>query len=136
MTTVAIEIIGGDALAGAFDRAAYFLPFRVNAVTRTFGALGVLKIQQHASGRPGPDIITGEYRRGWHVVFSMEGMYTQASIENDEPQVERLEFGFNGVDSIGRRYSQPPFPHIEPARAELEPEFYAALEGVTKGLIA
>ena len=27
----------------------------------------------------------------------------------------RLEFGFADIDSLGRVYNQPPFPHVRPA---------------------
>ena len=31
------------------------------------------------------------------------------------PYAARLEFGFVGVDSLGRHYNQPPYPYMRPA---------------------
>jgi hypothetical protein len=38
----------------------------------------------------------------------------------EEHQGARLEFGFTGVDSLGRHYTQPPFPHVQPALPYIE----------------
>jgi len=71
--------------------------------------------KEHASGRPGPNIVTGQYASAFYTVrhkWSVE-------IRNDSPQSKRLEHGYYGTDSLGRVYHQPPFPHIAPARAEV-----------------
>ncbi|MGV9878670.1 hypothetical protein [Streptomyces sp. NPDC003006] len=39
----------------------------------------------------------------------------------------RLEFGFVGVDSLGRHYNQRPFPHLRPAVGTVGPLLVHAL---------
>lgn len=87
-------------------------------------------VKQNASGRPGPNIITGEYRSSIRVVE--RGRYTVAAGTN-APQAMRLEYGFVGVDSLGRSYDQPAFPHWAPAKAQLAPQYTAAMRAASKG---
>jgi hypothetical protein len=72
------------------------------------------RIRTNASRRPGPNIVTGAYVASWKMkVISL--MPTEVIVYTDHPAARRLEFGFNDIDSIGRRYHQPPFPHVRPA---------------------
>lgn len=75
--------------------------------------------EARSSGRPGPNIITGSYHDSWFTAVA-DG---QAVLSNFQPQALRLEFGFVGVDSLGRHYSQPPYAHLGPAVIEFQPEF-------------
>lgn len=80
---------------------------------------------KHASGRPGPNIVTGEYlnsirqevKRGGFKLFGGPSQVT-GRVWTDAPQASRLEHGFVGTDSLGRNYTQPPFPHWRPAQEE------------------
>lgn len=73
--------------------------------------------KQNASGRPGPNVVTGTLRRsithdpitpwgvgGWQTKVGPTVIYGR-----------RIELGFHGVDSIGRNYNQGPFPYFAPA---------------------
>lgn len=82
------------------------------------------RVRANASGRPGPNIVTGDYRRSISVV--KEGP-TSALVGTNRPQGRRLEFGFYGVDAIGRTYNQPPYPHFQPAIDQTRPEFVSAV---------
>ena len=77
------------------------------------------QIQANASGRPGPNAPTGDYRRSWQV--QPIGGKLAAVVSTNRPQAMRLEFGFVGDDSLGRTYNQPAFPHIEPAILKMRP---------------
>ncbi|MFD7922544.1 HK97 gp10 family phage protein [Streptomyces sp. NPDC059740] len=85
-------------------------------------------IRSNASGRPGPNVITGDYRSSWRVApFAVSGG-GGATVGTDRPQGRRLEFGFwDMTDSLGRHYFQPPYPHVEPAVSALGPRIQAAL---------
>lgn len=84
-------------------------------------------IRQNASGRPGPNVITGAYRSSWRVEEFPVPDGGGAEIGTDKPQGRRLEFGFYDMtDSLGRHYFQPPFPHVEPAVNELSPSYQQA----------
>lgn len=78
-------------------------------------------LYRHASGRPGPNVITGEYRSSFYteLLESNEDEFVILA-GNDSPQAARLEYGFFGVDSLGRNYAQPAFPHMRPALYEAQ----------------
>lgn len=72
------------------------------------------RAQAHSRGRPGPNIITGAFHDSWTFATGPES----ATVANGSVQAARLEFGFVGVDAIGRHYNQPPYPSLGPAVAE------------------
>ena len=76
-------------------------------------------VRRHASGRPGPNVVTGAYLGAMVLTYRDGGAY----VSNPSPQSNRLEYGFVGVDSLGRLYNQPPFPHFAPALAEVRKDF-------------
>jgi hypothetical protein len=49
-------------------------------------------------------VITGQYRASWDVRMSTSGGQVTAEVYTDAPQARRLEYGFVGVDSLGRHY--------------------------------
>lgn len=83
------------------------------------------RVKANASGRPGPNAPTGDYRRS---IRRQTGSSTQAGgvtaeVGTDAPQGRRLEYGFTGVDSRGRYYDQQPYPHFGPALDATEKQF-------------
>jgi hypothetical protein len=85
------------------------------------------RIRANASGRPGPNVITGRYRESWTIEDFPVSNGGGAEVGTRQPQGRRLEFGFYDMtDSLGRHYFQPPFPHVEPAVNELSPRFEQA----------
>lgn len=85
------------------------------------------KIMGNASGRPGPNVITGAYRNSWSTKAVSSGSVIMVVVGTNAPQGNRLEHGFAGADSRGRNYSQPPFPHVEPAVVEMQQEMIDTL---------
>ncbi|MFE7093300.1 HK97 gp10 family phage protein [Streptomyces erythrochromogenes] len=85
------------------------------------------RIKARASGRPGPNAPTGDYRRSWTHEVSTDGVTVTAAVGTNKPQARRLEFGFVGADSLGRIYNQAPLPHVGTAVEEIRPLFLAAL---------
>ena len=77
-----------------------------------------------ASGRPGPNVVTGQYVSNMYVRVANR---FEIAVGNKSPQAYRLEYGFVGTDSIGRMYNQPPYPHFRPAKAKIEPQFRKAV---------
>ena len=73
------------------------------------------EVKRNASGRPGPNVVTGRYLAAFAIV--------EGKVVNPSPQTHRLEYGFVGTDRLGRVYSQPPFPHFRPALAVVAKEF-------------
>jgi hypothetical protein len=115
------------------------LAFESDAVNKTVkdilvrhGQLLRTRVMAKASGRPGPNVVTGDYRRSIHMQVESKGGFTTVTVGTNAPQGRRLEFGFNGVDSLGRSYNQPPYPHFGPAVDETVPGLVKDLENVVK----
>ena len=81
------------------------------------------EVIQRASGRPGPNIVTGEYVSRFRIVKERIWGGFRTSVVNDHPASRRLELGYTGVDSLGRTYNQPPFPHWRIAAEVVSPQF-------------
>lgn len=109
-----------DEVADRLDRAADDLGPAIERKVKHAAELGRAAIRGNASGRPGPNIITGQYWSSWRTVTRSLPYGAQCTIGTDAPQGRRLEYGFSGVDSIGRQYNQPPFPHVGPAIPTIE----------------
>lgn len=75
---------------------------------------------------------TGTYKRSIHMESEIKGQEVRVMIGSDAPQTMRLEFGFVGLDKLGRRYNQPPQPHFRPGiegnQEEIKDEIRAALQ--------
>ncbi|WP_159053438.1 hypothetical protein [Streptomyces regalis] len=84
-------------------------------------------VQYNASGRPGPRVITGKYRASWTSDVHRAGPVVVGEVGSAARQARRLEFGFVGVDSIGRHYNQRPYPHLGPAVEQTGPALVRAL---------
>ena len=106
-----------DGLADRLDAAADAIGPTIERRMRHVGALGAGKIKANASGRPGPNVISSDYRDSWRDTPPRPLPYgAQCTIGTTEPQGRRLEFGFwDMTDSIGRHFYQPPYPHVQPA---------------------
>lgn len=101
-------------------------PAVARAVQHT-GTLGVARIRGNASGRPGPNVITGAYRNSWQTNARRLPYGAICTLGTDAPQGRRLEFGFVGADSLGRVYNQPPFPHVQPALPFIQDTLMASM---------
>lgn len=102
----------------------------------TFQALTEIKreaAQPRTAVRPrggheeGPRLITGSYARSISTSFRTEGTTFTGVVGTNDVRARRLEFGFDGVDALGRDYSQPSYPHFGPGFEKALPVFEAAL---------
>ncbi|MEU6511888.1 hypothetical protein [Streptomyces sp. NPDC046942] len=114
------------------ERAARVLPQAVSLV-RHFAMLLETQVKVNASGRPGPNVITGDYRRSWTHEVRVAGGVVSGTVGTDKPQGRRLEYGYIGPDSLGRIFDQPPYPHLGPAVHTIEPQFVQALGRLVDG---
>ncbi len=99
-------------------------------ITRLSTGAAEQLVRENASGRPGPNIITGEYVATIHSIFYVIGPVAVGVVTSDAAQAERLENGFIGMDSAGRQYHQPAFPHFGPAADIIEPEYVLELQHI------
>ncbi|GAA1353555.1 HK97 gp10 family phage protein [Streptomyces beijiangensis] len=122
----------GAQIAAALDRwAALTLPRAVVAV-RHYAMLLETRIKAHASGRPGPNAPTGDYRRSWTHSVQTSGDAVVGIVGTNKPQGRRLEYGFVGQDSLGRTYNQRPYPHVGPAVEEIRPLFLNGMSEIAE----
>jgi hypothetical protein len=90
---------------------------------------------------PGPNVVTGAYLHSIQVrdneaAFIGGVLSTSSVVYTDAPQADRLEYGFHGVDSLGRHYRQQAYPHWGPAVEVVEREYLAAVEEAVNTAIA
>ncbi|MER6220716.1 hypothetical protein ABT189_08950 [Streptomyces sp900105755] len=77
------------------ERAARVLPQAVSLV-RHFAMPSETQVKANASGRPGPNVITGDDRRSWpHEVHVARGTVS-GTVGTNKPQGRRLEHGCIG----------------------------------------
>lgn len=129
-----IEIVGASEVAAAFEAGAAALPTALGRALDDYGQTLADAVRSHASGRPGPNIITGEYVGSVEVRDGGAGPGTSVAVGTDAPQGWRLEMGFHGTDSAGRSFQQPPYPHWGPAVDETEGALDEALAAVIEAL--
>ncbi|MEW2402130.1 HK97 gp10 family phage protein [Streptomyces sp. NPDC046862] len=117
-----------EELADRLERAATKIGPAVQRAVKHTGELGAARIRGYASGRPGPNVISGDYRSSWQPTPTRRLPYgASCTIGTNEPQGRRLEFGFVGPDSLGRVYDQKPFPHVQPALPFIETTLLASM---------
>ncbi|MGW4270873.1 HK97 gp10 family phage protein [Streptomyces seoulensis] len=109
-----------EQLAARLDHAAMKVRPAIEKAVRHAGEMGIARIRGNASGRPGPNVITGAYRNSWRPEVRALPHGAVCTIGTSLPYGRRLEFGFVGTDSLGRTYNQPPFPHVQPALPYIE----------------
>jgi hypothetical protein len=136
MPTFSIRVAGARETAADLARMSTELRQGLVAATRRTGALLQTRVRANASGRPGPRAQTGDYRRSINMqMMRDESGNVSAVVGTNSAQGRRLEFGFWGkVDSLGRLFHQPPYPHFEPALEQTSGDFVAAIEQVVNGL--
>lgn len=130
---VTVTVTGDREVVLSFQAASVAVAEQAARVTRHYGQLLTTQVQAKASGRPGPNAPTGDYRRSIHLQVYAEGFgKVTAAVGTNKPQGARLEFGFAGVDSLGRVYDQPPYPHFGPAFDLIAPRYESAMERVVR----
>ncbi|MFK0288237.1 HK97 gp10 family phage protein [Streptomyces sp. NPDC090499] len=110
-----------DELAARFEHAAMKIGPAIQKGVEHTAELGAARIRGYASGRPGPNVISGDYRDSWQPAPIRRFPYgASCTIGTELPYGRRLEFGFTGTDSLGRYYDQKPLPHVQPALPYIE----------------
>lgn len=112
------ELVGAAVTTAWLERKIRAVELAEVAIVNEGLVIGTMLVKANASGRPGPNIRTGDYVRSIRARPVTRPGQT-GYIGSPRPQAARLELGFYGRDSLGRQYAQPPFPHFAPAAAEL-----------------
>lgn len=119
-----------DELADRLETAADRVGPEVNRTVQQQARLLRAMIRWNASGRPGPNIISGDYFDSWGPAqpFAVPDG-GGATLGTTQPYGRRLEFGFwDMTDRIGRHFFQPPYAHVQPAVTELSDEYEDAFK--------
>lgn len=107
--------ISGVGLDAAFLQAGRLVGQDFSKAVYLTGARVRTQVRANASGRPGPRVQTGDYRRSISQENTRDGVVPVAYVFTNSPQALRLEYGFRGADALGRVFNQPPYPHWRPA---------------------
>ena len=77
--------------------------------------------KQKASGRPGPEVISGHLRGGIKVapIVRISGHSWGTEVGPTMIYSRRVELGFKNTDALGRTYTQPGYPYFIPAYEEV-----------------
>lgn len=122
-----INVVGATLTAQRFARMAVEAQPKANLITQKYALMLLTKQKARASGRPGPNTPTGDFRRSSNAQGANRGPVAVWSIGTNRDQARRLEYGFVGFDALGRYYDQPPYPSFVPAAEEIEPLYVAAI---------
>lgn len=118
MASIEETVVWFDGMPGRTER-------EVRRALMAGGMIMQTQVQANASGRPGPNAPTGDYRRSWNT-RAVPGELA-VSVGTNKVQGMRLEHGFTGTDSAGRVYDQPAFPHVAPAIQQREGQILTML---------
>ncbi len=100
---------------------------RVHQVVVVWTAELERRVKRNASGRPGPNAPTGNYRRSITRRTTRHSTGSEGQVGTNAPQGRRLELSFRGTDSLGRRYNQPAYPHFGPGLDSVQGGFADAV---------
>lgn len=120
MAEISLRVVGEGAAILAIQR----IPGRIErgglrGMRRTVQG-GASIVRGRASGRPGPRVITGGYRRSISGdIVESSPSYISGQIGTNDIRARRLEFGFFGPDSLGRVFHQQPRPHFGPSVGDI-----------------
>lgn len=133
---ISAAVVGVGKVQASFAASALLSSQAMKRVIRRNTYLLETRVKARASGRPGPNAPTGDYRRSITHDIVDTGFNIAGYVGTNAPQGRRLEFGFTGHDSLGRYYDQPPYPHFGPAVDDITPGFNADLEAEINGALA
>lgn len=126
---ITMSVLGAESVLAKVRRARALAARDPERITREYGERLKNQVQENASGRPGPNVVTGMYRGSIRIME--QGRYS-ATVGTDAVQSRRLEFGFVGTDAIGRHYNQGPFPHFRPAADQVGPQYFQAMRAAAR----
>ena len=123
--SVEIDVSQFAAMRGRVANAAATIDAEVGqAVDWTLGFLRA-NVQVAASGRPGPEVDTNEFRSSW--TTAKDGRHA-GWVGSNTAYAWRLERGWYGADSLGRVINTRPFPSLEPSVRLVAPDFQRRLK--------
>ncbi len=132
-----MPLIGAAAVRAALNKAMVGADMASREITTKGAAIVEAAAKRnfegsHARGEPHqggdkPNVVSGDLRRSIrHEAVARLGVASYGTVVG--PSVvygRRIELGFLGQDSRGRKYHQPPFPYFVPAVTSTAPQLQA-----------
>jgi len=126
---VSVQVMGWDGFTQRLIELGVAVEKVTPVATKAAGEIVLTKVRNHMDGplppKPGgspPARITGNLIGSLRNDPYTSGLSTWGrKIYPDggqAPYARRIELGFNGTDSIGRKYNQPPYPYFTPGLEE------------------
>jgi hypothetical protein len=132
---ITIDVSAPRLMADHLEAVARAAPARARAFVRTRAQELQSIVRGRASGRPGPQVLTGRYVTSIGVRVNHSPTVARAEVGTDHPEGFRLERGFHGTDRLGRHFvDSPGHPHFGPAAAAAEPLILDAAVELIDGL--
>lgn len=118
--TTKVERLVNQKLLGWAERTGVIVENRAKSLVGTPGP-------PHSSPGEPPRRISGALQASIGHQVVTQGELVGVAVYAGTPYALRLELGFFGVDSLGRRYSQAPRPFLRPALIESRSDILAAM---------
>jgi Bacteriophage HK97-gp10, putative tail-component len=117
MATLEFDLLGVGEFVAALEAMDARVDAACGATVRDAARVIQRQARTNATGRPGPKVRTGTLRRSITIRYPKRGGggVWEAQIGPTAVYSRRVELGFDGTDSIGRTYHQPPYPYFAPA---------------------
>lgn len=117
MASVSFHFEGVSNFEGAVDALIVRVMLATNTGLTEAGHVVEARAKMNASGRPGPNVVTGTLRRSIHTEgpSNYGNAGRQIKIGPSVIYGRRVELGFHGDDSLGRHYATLGFPYLGPA---------------------
>jgi HK97 gp10 family phage protein len=118
----------------SIENAAKYVKKAVAGALETICLNGVLPIENEAKALA--PVKTGTLRRSiHHTLTTSTETACNIALGPDTPYARRLEFGFMGTDSLGRRYHQAARPYMRPAFDSKQDESRKEMKAAAADLI-
>jgi hypothetical protein len=115
------------------NKASHKVKRELQGLTKEAQYVLLKKAVEHASGSPGPNVVTGQYISAFSTkIVSEDRNGFIIGLSNPSPQAARLEYGYFGVDSMGRNISQPARPHFRPALLETREWYFEEVNRIVE----
>lgn len=121
-----ITTVGAVELAVGFEQWGADVVPKARSIVRHYAELARSDVVARASGQ----MDVTDYTATIHVQYGQDARWLRADIGTDDPAGYRHEFGFVGVDVLGRSYHQGPRPHFGPALDRYAGLFESAIAGL------
>ena len=130
------SVVGAAALSAQVAGVAATVDVALGPVVDATVRVGVAAAKVNASGRPGPNVVTDQFRSGIDGRTARTGDGWVGAYGSDAAQAWRLEAGFVGPDSLGRVFNQPPYPWLGPTVGPVSEFFVGRAGAAVRGVLS